>query len=242
MENPFPDLSRYVGEFPRRDFESYLQEQIERVSDPVASTLSGANVEQASHIYGLTRLMSEWSGYVNVVETGTANGVFSLSILLGISHSPYPGSLYTIGLPFRKGEDIEDHRKKTWSGFKGARTPKQKPPGWFATENPFFDLHNLGSSPPSLHRFEGLVQSQLPHIFCLDNPDPNLWVFDSGHDAPTQTFELEFSFHHGRKDAVIFMDDRAFDGTDAVSPVAEKYGAHIHGDTPGIAATLRKQP
>lgn len=227
LKNP----DKYNDEFEHA-FTPHLEHLKAEVSEPIESTISSTDTGHASVVYSLTRHLGDTSDSLTVVETGTGNGVFSLAIALGLKNSG-GGRLFSIDLPFRLGEDLERHRAKTWDGFMGACIPKDKKPGWIVDEHP------ASMSSVRIEWWKGSVQKKLPRLPpCPREGGPKLWVFDSGHDFLTQSFELETAVAESAADGpYIFLDDNGWEGVDVADRTAEKHALN-HERLPGPASLL----
>lgn len=172
---------------------SLVQEAKERVSPEVKGTLESTSLAQAEAIYEAVREVRPKI----VVETGTSNGVFAATIAAALDEND-KGHLTTIDLAYREGGDIGEHRRLTFDAFKGACIPDGERSGWLVPKR----------WNSRVHRRTGKTQTVLPKVVTEMVPgSPELFVFDSGHDAGTQALEIEIAVHHGVAGAPVFMDD-----------------------------------
>jgi predicted O-methyltransferase YrrM len=134
-----------------------------------------------------------------VVETGVASGLSTTGLLAGAAETG--GTVHSIDLPFRAGEDIETRRNETYDEFGGAHIPADADAGW--------------AIPDGLRGhwrfYEGKSQRLLPEVL-VDVGELDLFVHDSEHSRLCMSFELEAAWPRLRDGGVVVCDDLSWSG------------------------------
>ncbi|MEF8830716.1 MAG: class I SAM-dependent methyltransferase [Halobacteriales archaeon] len=181
------------------------QEPVERLSRWLDTELD-QRIEEVREFYAVTRAVEPGV----VVETGVANGLSTLAVLLALEDNGY-GQLYSVDYPFRADESLAAFRSETWSGSGGMAIPADEDPGWVIPDDAEYrDRWSLRL---------GKSQRELPRLLTeIDGPD--LFFHDSEHSLPCMLFELELANEWVGKGGVIVVDDvqwnHAFDSFTSV--------------------------
>lgn len=186
------------------DVLNILSESKKGKHQDVIDTIDSAGYKLAYFIYKKVKSNRPF----HVVETGTCNGVFTLSVIMAFHHGDIKGKITSIDLPYRVTDNLDEFREKTTNNFKGACIPSNKDSGWIIPD----DLSSY------LFQYIGKTQVYLPYV--ITRSEPKMLIFDSEHSLNCQMLELELAIHN-TNNALVIMDDIGW--TDAFSYVTDKY-------------------
>lgn len=204
----------------------HIIEKRNAANEPVAASIrQSIPLDGQATLYAAARLMAPEV----TVETGTCNGVSTTALAAGVLEGG-GGTLYSIDLPFREGDDLDAFQQQTSTGFKGACIPADEKPGWIVPD----EMEGVWCL------IEGKSQVQLPRLLSdlyFDGERPGIFLHDSEHSLTCQAMELELAWHAVRPGGLIFCDDAGW--TEAFESVADKYSARWAWVAGGMAV-MRK--
>ena len=157
--------------------------------DYKSSNTDGLSMESTYNLYSIIRDIKPSV----VVETGVANGVSSLSVLIALQKNQ-EGKLISIDHPVHL-DYTADELSDTEERFIGWRIPKDKQPGWIIPEE-------------YRERWEfvqGKSVDELPKV--VNENDIDVFIHDSLHTTTNMIFEFFITYHSMEDDGVILSDD-----------------------------------